>query len=142
MKRKILMSLVMFGCLNPLFANDTVDWDKEEQLETQLKQKEEMLKKQQIKSKMLLTEAIVIAQDTIDSLEKNLEFFQKIQSSKEYRECTIIKTYIENINKDRNIADELYQEKEVTKKQYTIYISKLNATQQSLQNKIDQKKCK
>lgn len=142
MKKKILISLVMFGCLGSLSANDTVDWDKEEKHEIQLKQKNDELRKLIVSSNMLMTEAITKAEETIESLSKNLEFFKKIQSSKKYRECVVIKEYIRDIDKDKSIADELYREEKVTKKQYTIYISKLNTTRQSLKEKIDQKKCK
>ena len=142
MNKKILMSLVVLGCVSSLSANDTVDWDKEEKLEVQLKQKKDELRKLIVSTNMLMAEAIVKAEETIESLNKNLEFFKRIQSSQEYRECVVIEKYISDIDKDKSIADELYKEKKATKRQYTIYVSKLNATRQSLEEKINQKKCK
>ena len=142
MNKKILMSFVVLGCLSSLSANDTVDWDKEEQLEVQLKQKKDELRRLLVSTNMLMTEAIVKAEETLESLNENLEFFKKIQSSKKYRECVVIEEYISDIDKDKTIADELYQEKRATKRQYTIYVSKLNTTRQALEEKINQKKCK
>ena len=125
MKRKILMALTVLGCLTVVNAdNNTVDWEKEEAKEVMLEQKTKELRSLVVEIDMLTTHAIRVAEETLLSLNNNLEFFEKVETSESFRQCVVLEEYIGSIEKDRTIALDLYRAKKVTSKQYESYITK------------------
>jgi len=143
MKRKILMALTVLGCLTVVNAdNNTVDWEKEEAKEVMLEQKTKELRSLVVEIDMLTTHAIRVAEETLLSLNNNLEFFEKVETSESFRQCVVLEEYIGSIEKDRTIALDLYRAKKVTSKQYESYTTKADERKNRLQSKLDKKKCK
>ena len=143
MSQKILMSLTLILCFSFLQANDdTVDWSEEDKKEVVSEKKTQELRELVVEIDMIASHAIQVAEETLVSLNKNLDFFEKIETDKNYRECVVLEEYIKDIDKDINIASKLLKDKKVTTEQYKNYLSKANKRKNRLEEKISKKKCK
>jgi len=143
MKHKILIAFAIIGCLSFVYAGDeVVNWNKEDRQEKRLEEKNKELRELVVEIDMITSHAISVAEDTLASLNKNLAFFEKIETDEEYRECVVLEEYINDIEKDKKIATRLHNEKKVSFEQYKSYLSKAAERKSRLEQNLDKNKCK
>jgi len=143
MSQKMLMALTLMVCFSFLnAADDTVDWNEEEKKEVALEEKTQELRELVVEIDMIASHAVQVAEETLSSLNNNLDFFEKIETDETYRECIVLEEYIKDIDKDSTIASKLYKKKKVTLEQYQNYLSEAGKRKNRLEDKINEKKCK
>ena len=143
MSQKILMALTVIVCFSFLHADDnTVDWNEEDKKEVVLEEKTQELRELIVEIDMIASHAVQVAEETLVSLNNNLDFFEKIETDETYRECVVLEEYIKDIDKDTNIASKLFKKKKVTAEQYENYLSEAGKRKNRLEDKINEKKCK
>jgi hypothetical protein len=142
MKRKILMALVVVSYLSIVNAKDTINLEEDKQEEVVKQNKLKEMKNLVTKIDILLDEAILVGEDSLSSLEKNLEFLTKIETDVKFRDCVILKENRKRITPLRESANELLKNREITQEQYRRYIKKLEGKENSLDRKISNKQCK
>jgi len=143
MSQKMLMALTVMVCFSFLnAADDRVDWNEEEKKEVAIEEKTQELRELVVEIDMIASHAVQVAEETLSSLNNNLDFFEKIETDETYRECIVLEEYIKDIDKDSTIASKLYKKKKVTLEQYQNYLSEAGKRKNRLEDKINEKKCK
>ena len=136
MKRKILMSLVVLGCLNPLFAQNEVliaDVDRAVQVkQSNAQHLDELVITIKIKTKETLAEGV----KALKSLRSNLDFINKVATSKSFRDCVIAKEYKKDVLAKQKTAQRMLQEQKITQEQYKEYQKNQESALSSLNEKI------
>ncbi len=136
MNRKILMSLVVLGCVNFLHAHNEIqieEFDKEVQAK-QLNDKhlDELVITIKIKTKETLAEG----ERALKSLYSNLEFINKVATSQSFRDCIVAKGYKKDVLANQNTAQRMFQEQKITQEQYSEYQADQEMVLSNLNKKI------
>ena len=142
MKRKILVVLSLVSCFSMLNAEDTVNFEEDNQKEVVKQEKLKEMKNLVTKIDILLDEAILVGEDSLASLEKNLNFLTRVETDAKFRDCVVLKENRRRVLPLRESAKELLDSREITQKQYSRYIEKqqtqVNKMRDMLQVKIPQ----
>lgn len=142
MNQKLLIALAITGCLTISNAENTVNFEEDRQNERIKKHKLTEMKNLVTKIDILLDEAIIVGEDSLASLEKNLIFLTKIETDPKFRNCVILKENRKKILSLRESAKELLDEREITQAQYNRYIKKLEDKEKKFDKKISNQECK
>ncbi len=136
MNKKILMSLVVLGCVSFLHAQNEVlieDVDRAVQVEeSNVKHLDELVITISIKTKETLAEG----ERALKSLYSNLDFIKKVATSKSFRNCVVAKEYKKDVLAKQQTAQRMLQEKKLTQEQYQNYNQEQSSALNSLNNKI------
>ncbi len=136
MNRKILMSLVVLGCLNPLFAQNEVlieDVDRAVQVkQSKAQHLDELVITIKIKTKETLAEG----ERALKSLHSNLDFINKVATSQNFRDCVVAKGYKKDVLAKQETAKRMLQEQKITQEQYSEYQADQERVLNSLNEKI------
>ena len=141
MKRKILMSLAVLGCVGSLHAQNEVsieDFDREVAVkQSTAEHLDELVVTISIKTKETLAEG----NRALKSLQSNLDFINKVATSEEFRNCVVAKEYKKEVLAKEQTASRMLQEKKITHEQYEKYEEEQQSTLENLNSKIS-KFCK
>ena len=142
MKRSLCMVfVVLIGCSTLVGADDTVNFEEDNQKEVVKQQKLKEMKNLVTKIDILLDEAIIVGEDSLASLEKNLDFLTRVETDAKFRDCVVLKENKRRITPLRESAKELLASREITQKQYSRYIKKLEGKERDLDEKISNQQC-
>jgi len=141
MRKKILVSFVVLGCLNLLNAQNEVsieDIDKNVMVkESKSKYLDDLVITISIKTKETLKEG----DRALVSLRSNLDFINKVATSQLFRDCVVAKEYKKDVLVKQESAKRLFENKKITNNQYSSYIEEQESALANLNNKIS-KICK
>ena len=136
MKRKILMSLAVLGCVGSLHAQNEVlieDFDREVRIrQSNVKHLNELV----ITISTKTNETIIEGKRALKSLLSNLDFINRVATDENFRECVVAKGYKKDIIAYEETAKRMFQEKKMTEEQYNNYKAKNTIALESLNNKI------
>ena len=138
MNKKILMSLVVLGCVSFLHAQNEVlieDVDRAIQVEeSNVKHLDELVITISIKTKETLAEG----DRALKSLYSNLDFINKVATSESFRNCVVAQEYKKDVFAKQKTAQRMLQEKKLTQEEYQKYEQEQNSALSSLNNKISE----
>jgi hypothetical protein len=136
-----MVFVVLIGCSTLVGADDTVNFEEDNQKEVVKQQKLKEMKNLVTKIDILLDEAIIVGEDSLASLEKNLDFLTRVETDAKFRDCVVLKENKRRITPLRESAKELLANREITQKQYSRYIKKLEGKERDLDEKISNQQC-
>ena len=82
-----------------------------------------------------------LAQHKNITLKKNLDFLTRVETDAKFRDCVVLKENKRRITPLRESAKELLANREITQKQYSRYIKKLEGKERDLDEKISNQQC-
>lgn len=136
MRKKILTSFVLLGCLNLLNAQNEVsieEVDREVMVKaSNSKHLDDLIITISIKTKDTLEEG----DRALASLRSNLDFINKVATSQAFRDCIVAKEYKKDVLTKQERAKRLLDEKRITDKQYLSYTEEQESALVNLNNRI------
>jgi len=135
MKRKILMALVVVGCLS--FAN-AMTLQEEVAIETE----EIALEDKFIESAMLAKKARRVGEETLASLRANLHFIERLENDPKFVKCVVLNENIKKLDKLAIGAKRLLDKGKASREDYRGYLSDLEVEKSQLKQQLKSKECK
>jgi len=134
MKNQIFVALAVVGYLS-IGSADTVNLEQEIQIENQ----ETQLEDNYIQSDILAQKAVIIGNETLQSLKANLAFIERLENDPKFVKCIVSKGNLTKLKQLAKGAKRLLNRGKISQQDYSQYISKLNSQKASLKQKINSK---
>jgi len=136
MKKTILSIFAIGVCLSGSYAEDTINW--QENINQSYTQTSNLKERGQqiVKIDILMSKFTSVANDTMQSLEKNYDVLRQLESNTGFRNCAISKDNLKKMQTLKLSAKELLNTREITQSQYDGYIGRLKDSMKEIEQKI------